>query len=176
MRPGPPVSVLHVAQSSEYGLGRYLEALVAAQAAKGWEVAVAGNPASALRPPAEAVGATWLAWEAQRSPGAGVPGEVRRLGALVERAGPDIVHLHSSKAGLAGRAALRGRLPTIFQPHAWSFYALEPPLRQAAVAWERLAARWAQVVVCGSEEELEVGRRARIRARWRLVRNAVDVG
>jgi glycosyltransferase involved in cell wall biosynthesis len=94
---------------------------------------------------------------------------------IVGRVDPDLVHLHSSKAGLAGRLAVRGRRPTIFQPHAWSFHALGGRLRRAAAAWERFAARWATVIVCVSEAERRDGEAAGIRADWRVVPNGVDL-
>jgi glycosyltransferase involved in cell wall biosynthesis len=165
------LTVLHVAQSSEYGLGRYLVDLVAAQRAEGWDASVAGDPAAAIRPAVEA----WKAWRASREPGPSTWAEARALRRIVDEVGPDVVHLHSSKAGLAGRVALRGRRPTIFQPHAWSFLAVHGATRVAAVTWERWAARWAAAVVCGSEAERAAGERAGIRAEWRVVPNAVDV-
>ena len=67
-------------------------------------------------------------------PGPRVFGEVRRLRRILDSVAPDVVHLHSSKAGLAGRLALRGRLPTIFQPHAWSFEAATGAVGKGAVA------------------------------------------
>jgi glycosyltransferase involved in cell wall biosynthesis len=166
------LKVLHVAQSSEYGLGRYLADLLHDQAAAGWHVAMAGDPASALR---GMVDVPWLPWSASRDPGPSVAGEVRALRGLIHSVDPDVVHLHSSKAGLAGRLALRRSRPTIFQPHAWSFFAVHGMKRQAALLWERMGARWADVVVCGSEGERAAGERAGIRHRvWRVVPNAVD--
>jgi glycosyltransferase involved in cell wall biosynthesis len=167
--------VLHAAQSSEYGLGRYLADLLAAQVGFGWEVVLAGDPASWLRPHAIEAGAAWLDWQATRDPGPSVVGETRALATLIDGLNPDVVHLHSSKAGLAGRAAVRGRRPTIFQPHAWSFFAVDGPKRQAALLWERAGARWADTIVCGSEGEQAEGAAAGIKARrWRVVPNAVD--
>jgi len=40
------------------------------------------------------------------------------LGRMLRDAKPDVLVLHSSKAGLAGRLALRGAVPTIFCPNA----------------------------------------------------------
>ena len=88
---------------------------------------------------------------------------------------PDVLHLHSSKAGLAGRLAARGRLPTVFQPRGWSFEAVTGPKRAAAVAWERFGARWAAAVVCVSEGERERGEGEGIHARWHVIANGVDL-
>jgi glycosyltransferase involved in cell wall biosynthesis len=169
------LSVLHVAQSSEYGLGRYLTDLVGDQVARGWQVRLAGDPASTVRNDVERAGAAWVPWAASREPGPSVVAEARALASIVSTARPDVVHLHSSKAGLAGRLALRGRRPTLFQPHAWSFYAVDGPRRHAARLWERVGARWAHLVICGSDGERDQGEAAGIRARWRVVPNAVDV-
>jgi glycosyltransferase involved in cell wall biosynthesis len=105
-----------------------------------------------------------------------VPAEARRLSQLVARTNPGLVHLHSAKAGLAGRLALRGRVPTVFQPHAWSFFAVEGPVRAAALAWERFAAsRWTSVVVCVSEGERLAGESAGVKARWSVIPNGIDL-
>jgi glycosyltransferase involved in cell wall biosynthesis len=88
---------------------------------------------------------------------------------------PDVVHLHSSKAGLAGRLAVRGRRPTIFQPHAWSFDAVEGLVRRGALLWERVAVRWTDAVVCVSEAERRRGEKAGVRGAWRVIPNGVDL-
>jgi glycosyltransferase involved in cell wall biosynthesis len=100
---------------------------------------------------------------------------VRRLARAIGRFDPDLVHLHSAKAGLAGRIALRGRRPTVYQPHAWSFDAVSGPVRAAALAWERVAARWAHVLLCVSESERQRGASHGIRGRWRVIENGVDL-
>jgi glycosyltransferase involved in cell wall biosynthesis len=172
--------VLHVAQSSEYGLARYLASLLEDEQAAGWELVMAGDPASALvaRIPA---GVRWVDWRASRDPGPSVAGEVRALARIVRSVEPDVVHLHSSKAGLAGRLALRfrsggGPPPVIFQPHSWSWFAVDGWKRAASLRWERTGARWADVVLCCSESERAEGAAAGVRPRaWRVVTNAVDV-
>jgi len=114
-------------------------------------------------------------WPARRGPGPGSVVETARFARIVRASAPDLVHLHSSKAGLAGRLALRGRRATIFQPHAWSFLAVEGALRKAALTWERRAARWADTVVCVSEGERLAGVEAGIEAVWRVVPNGIDL-
>jgi glycosyltransferase involved in cell wall biosynthesis len=168
------LSVLHVSQPVDGGVARSVSDLVADQVGRGWRVAVASPPGPLARRITE-TGAEHLTWSAGRAPGPATVLEAVSLGRIVKRAGPDLVHLHSSKAGLAGRLAIRGRLPTLFQPHAWSFYALEGALSRAALAWERFAARWATVIVCVSEGERADGEAAGIRANWRVVPNGVDL-
>jgi glycosyltransferase involved in cell wall biosynthesis len=88
---------------------------------------------------------------------------------------PDVVHLHSSKAGLAGRLAVRGRVPTLFQPHGWSWLAAPNTLLRATLAWERLAARWTSAYICVGDGEAELGRAKALRGRFMVVRNGVDL-
>lgn len=163
-----------MAQSSEYGLGRYIADLIEEQSAVGWEVSMAGDPASEIRDRVVNAKGAWLPWEATRQPGPSILGETRRLSALIKGVQPHVVHLHSSKAGVAGRLALRGRLPTIFQPHAWSFFAVEGVRRPVTMAWERLGARWADAIVCVSDDERRQGNAAGVPGRWRVVISGVD--
>ena len=99
---------------------------------------------------------------------------VRSARDLLRNLRPDVVHLHSSKAGLAGRLALRGRTPTIFQPHLWSFQVAGGVLRPVSAAWEALASRWTDQLVCVSDDELAAGRAAGVTAPAEVVCNGVD--
>jgi len=169
------VRILHVAQPTTAGVPRVVVDLVADQASRGWDVHVACPSDGWLAEEAAHAGARWHPWAATRWPGPDVAGEARRLAALVAALRPDVVHLHSSKAGLAGRLAVRGRVPTVFQPHAWSFLAASGPVGRGAVAWERAAARWTDVVAVVSEPERRAGEAAGVRATYRVVPNGVDV-
>jgi glycosyltransferase involved in cell wall biosynthesis len=88
---------------------------------------------------------------------------------------PALVHLHSAKAGVAGRLALRGRLATVFQPHAWSFEAAGGLVGRGAAAWERGSARWADVIVCVSDDERRRGEEMNVRGSYEVVPNGVDL-
>jgi glycosyltransferase involved in cell wall biosynthesis len=164
-----------VSQPTEAGVARVVGYLLADQVRAGWEVLAACPPDGPLATDARLTGAEPLPWPATRTPGAAVAGEVRRLSRLVAAVRPDLVHLHSSKAGLAGRLALRGRLPTVFQPNGWSYLAAAGPLRTAALAWERYATRWAHRVVHVSQWERADAERLGIRGRAVVVPNGVDV-
>jgi glycosyltransferase involved in cell wall biosynthesis len=172
----PGLSILHVAKPTDSGVARCVTDLARDQLARGWRVSVACPESGGLARAVEELGATHLRWEAHRHPGPWLVPEARRLAAIVETSAPDLVHLHSSKAALVGRLVERGRLPTVVQPHAWSFSAVKGPYRSAARAWERFGARWATVVVCVTEGERQVGELAGIEADWRVVPNGVDLG
>jgi glycosyltransferase involved in cell wall biosynthesis len=169
------LAVLHVSQPTEAGVARIAADLARGQVERGWRVAVASPAAGALPEWARAAGATHLDWAASRAPGPTVGAEVRRLRRCIESFRPDVLHLHSSKAGLAGRLLTRGRSPAIFEPNAWSFEALTGPAAAAARVWERRGARWCDAIVCVSEAERDLGVAAGIRAAWRVIPNGVDL-
>ncbi|HEX9350564.1 MAG TPA: glycosyltransferase [Gaiellaceae bacterium] len=171
----PSLSVLHVSQPTEAGVAHVVLGLIADQRARGWEVSLAAPDWGKLSTGAMNLGAPWHRWEAARAPGPATALETLSLGRILGRVKPDVVHLHSSKAGLAGRLWLRGRLPTVFQPHAWSFDAAEGFVGTAALAWERFAARWADVVLCVSEAEESRGRAAGVGGLHRVVPNGVSL-
>lgn len=170
----PPPRVLHLTQPVDGGVARVLTDLVKAQLGAGTHVTVACPRGSALAHTLRALGTDVRHWTATRAPGPRLAQEVRRLARVVAEARPDVVHAHSAKAGLAGRLAVRGRVPTVFQPHAWSFEAVDGLTAGLALKWERWGARWASRVVCVSEAERTTGVRAGIRARWTVIPNGVD--
>lgn len=169
-----PLTILHVSQPTDGGVAGYVSDVTADQTARGWRVVVASPSWDDFRARVEAAGATHVDWTAGRAPGPGSLLDARRLAQIVGDVEPALVHLHSSKAGLAGRLALRGRLPTIFQPHAWSFEAVRGPVRSLALAWERRAAPWG-TILCVSEAERAQGEEHGIRGDWRVIPNGVDL-
>lgn len=185
------LTVLHMSQPVEDGVARVVVDLVRAQVRAGARVVV-GCPVPAARERAGArdpvvpgpdtlpqaaarAGARVVHWPARRAPGPGLARETAAASRLVRAVGPDLLHLHSAKAGLAARLAVRGRVPTVFQPHAWSFDAVGGATARAARAWERYAARWADRVLCVSDAECRAGRDAGVAAHWSVVRNGVDL-
>jgi glycosyltransferase involved in cell wall biosynthesis len=168
-------SVLHVAQPPDSGVTNVAATLLADQVARGWRVSLASPQASELTQHACRLGANYRSWEATRAPGPTVPAEIHRLTRVVEDVSPDLVHLHSAKAGLVGRLAIRRGRATVFQPHAWSFEAVQGALRQATLSWERLGARWADAIVCVSHDERLRGQAVGVRGRYAEIPNGIDL-
>ncbi|MFI6481291.1 glycosyltransferase [Nonomuraea sp. NPDC050663] len=166
---------MHVTQPVEAGVAGYVTAAALSQARRGWTVAVASPTAGSFAEHLARSGVAHHAWEAHRSPATGCLGEVRRLRQIIKDVDPDVVHLHSAKAGLVGRLALRGRRPTLFQPHGWSWLACTGGMTRAAVAWERAAVRWSTAVVCVGEGEAAQGAAQGLRDRLVVIRNGVDL-
>ncbi|MEU6179731.1 glycosyltransferase [Streptomyces coeruleorubidus] len=169
----PLPRVLHLTQPVDGGVARVVTDLVRAQLSDGLDVTVA-CPDSVLTTRLRTLGARVRHWHATRSPGTSLLREVRHLAQVIDEVRPDLVHAHSAKAGLAGRLAVRGRIPTVFQPHAWSFEAVSGGTAALALMWERWGARWASRVVCVSEAERATGMGARITGRWTVVPNGID--
>jgi glycosyltransferase involved in cell wall biosynthesis len=168
-------AVLHVTQPTDAGVAVYVAALCSDQRARGWDVTVACPDGGRLADDLAFRGIRRIAWQANRAPGASTAAEALRLRRSLDGVRPDVVHLHSSKAGLAGRLAIRGRLPTVFQPHGWSWLAVSPRMVPATVGWERLAARWTTLFICVGEGEAAQGRAREIPGRLAVVPNGVDL-
>jgi glycosyltransferase involved in cell wall biosynthesis len=168
------VRVVHVTQPVEAGVAQVVLDLALAQRARGWSVVVVCPPTGWLADRARGLGIDVRAWHATRQPGPWLVKEVLALHRTLTRLAPDAVHLHSSKAGLAGRLAVRGRVPTVFQPHLWSFQTARGVLRTLSTTWERRASAWTDLVVCVSDDELLIGREAGVTADAEVVCNGVD--
>ena len=169
------MKVLHVAQPVSGGVAAVVADLARDQRERGWEPVVACPREGRLRSQITGLGVPVADWEATRGPGPGTAREVASLRRIIAERRPDVVHLHGSKAGLAGRLAVRGRIPTVFQPHLWSFESDASLAGRLAVVWERAAARWTGLFLCVSADEARDGAGSGIRGRMVVVPNGVDV-
>lgn len=164
-----------MSQPVEGGVAAVVTELAAAQRREGFRVVVACPAGGTLSRTAAEAGAEVERWAARRGPGPSVAAETWQARRLIARVAPHLVHAHSAKAGLAVRLALRGGLPTVYQPHAWSFEAVEGYASRLALRWERYAAaRWTDRVLCVSEAERRTGAQAGIATSWTVLRNGVD--
>jgi glycosyltransferase involved in cell wall biosynthesis len=83
----------------------------------------------------------------------------RQLRPVVDVWNPDVIHLHSSFAGVVGAATLSGLAPTVYTPHGYSFTMNASPLRRRAFrALERRVANRVEMVGAVSDAEADLAR------------------
>lgn len=167
--------VLHVSASATGGVGAVALGYVQDQVERGWNVSVACSSRGFLGYDAREAGALTHWWQAGRDVDRRLLEECLKLSRIIEEADPDVVHLHGSKAGLAGRLVLRNRVPTVFQPHGWSYLSGGGRFRAASLRWERFATRWTALSVCVSEAERAAGGRLGIDGRVVVIRNGIEL-
>jgi len=178
-RTGVPLKVLHVAQTAQGGVGSYLEEILPLQAD------IYGSDCIRAVLPAEHAAAfpgllpAWLATFA--APGAGRWLSTWRMTALavniVRRWRPDVVHLHSTFAGLAMRPILLllGRPRVVYCAHGWSFDRQAGSSQiQLYRSLERLLARLCDRIVCVCRQDYVRGTSAGIpRSKMSVVVNGI---
>ncbi len=153
--------VLHVIES--FGAGSMQIAITIAQglASAGHAVAIAhGHVAESPRDPGALIGPEIelfpIKWS--RSP-TGQLAAARELRGIVGAFGPDMIHLHSSFAGIVGAAALRGPVPVVYTPHGYSFIRDRGALvRFAARLLERAIATRVDMIAAVSDYEAGLAR------------------
>jgi glycosyltransferase involved in cell wall biosynthesis len=103
---------------------------------------------------------------------------LRELRAAIRAFRPDIVHTHSSKAGVLGRlAAHRERVPVVIHSiHGFGFGPHQrAPVRSAFLAAERMVARWTDMFIAVSQRNLDEGVRLGLfpTERARVIRSGI---
>lgn len=84
---------------------------------------------------------------------------LRELRSLLTDWQPELVHCHSSKAGILGRlAAWLSSIPAIFTAHGWAFTeGVAPGKRRIYQGLEAVAGFWARRIICVSEYDRRLG-------------------
>lgn len=84
---------------------------------------------------------------------------------------PDIVHCHSSKAGIIGRwAAKRCHIPAVFTAHGWAFTEGVPPQKQKIYRFiEKIVGKWCWKIICVSDYDKELALREIPQLRDKLI-------
>jgi glycosyltransferase involved in cell wall biosynthesis len=174
--------VLIVSEPMEYGVLSYVERLCDGLDGSRWEPALAFSPrrmapqARTLVDRLVARGVRVRSLPFHRGFG---PGDVRAALGLIEEIRsfrPDVLHLHSTKAGIVGRAiAAVLRTPALYTPHGMSWHYTGPRLGRVQLALERLLRRLttALVSVCPEEAAAFVAEVGFDPARVRVVPNGV---
>ena len=86
------------------------------------------------------------------------------LRSMIRDVQPDIVHGHSSAAGLLARAAARREgCPSVYTAHGWPFQAgARATQRAMSLAGESIGGRFGDAVICLTESEASLARRYRV--------------
>jgi len=168
---------MHITEALGGGIFEVVSNLSAGLADQGHEVAIAyGVRAETPSPLREAVDqrvelipTPWT----QRTLRASLRAS-RELRPAVDTWRPDVIHLHSSFAGVVGAATLSGLAPTIYTPHGYSFTMNASPLRRRAFrALERRVARRVEMVGAVSDAEAHLAREVVSAPRVRVVNNGI---
>ena len=171
------VRVLHVAEGFGGGLLGIVQMLVEAGVEHGHDVVVGIGvrpetppELTTIFPRSVRVEVLWQRRAARQQ----LPA-MRRLRALVREIEPDVVHLHSSFAGLAGSLALGRRPPVIYTPHGYAFErsADSGAKRSAYRAAEMWVARRCALVAAVSDPEAAVARTVVRAPRVATIRNGI---
>lgn len=87
-----------------------------------------------------------------------------RLRKLIKQLKPDLVSLHSSKAGIIGRLALTGfNIPVIFTAHGWSFAnGIAEKRRKFYIFIERIFAHFTDKIITVSEQDKSLAVKYRV--------------
>jgi len=106
-----------------------------------------------------------VAWSRSPLAPSNLIGTARRVRAIVQDGGYDVVHVHTPIAAFVTRFALRsvrgraGSPVVIYTCHGFHFYAGQPAVPHALFrGMERVAARWTDYLVTVNQEDLESAR------------------
>jgi len=77
---------------------------------------------------------------------------------IINEVRPNLISTHSSKAGIVGRlSASICKVPSVFTAHGWAFTEGVPDLKRLLyIRTERIAARWAEKIICVSEYDRQL--------------------
>ncbi len=176
------MKVMHVVESLGGGVLTSVLQIVNALPARGFEVVLVFDrrpetPAELAALVDPAVRLVPLPMATAISPRRDLPA-LGRLYRLMRRERPDVVHLHSSKAGALGRVAARfAGVPRVFySPRGFAFLREDVSAARRGLYRfaERAAARFGGTVVACSQSELELART--VTGRATVIPNAIDLG
>jgi glycosyltransferase involved in cell wall biosynthesis len=177
--------IVHVSECLATGVLSVLSTLTHAQVRDGHEVTLLGSPLRSDTPPTwrDTLPASLRFVDVPMAREISVGGDLRgvaRVWREVRSIAPDIVHLHSSKAGALGRLAclpLRTRTKVVYQPHGLAYLRqdISRTSRWAYRSIERLLSLLGSTVVACSEGERAALDGVVARSRSAVVPNGVDL-
>lgn len=97
----------------------------------------------------------------------------------IKSSNPDIVHVHSSKAGVIGRiAAVRSKVPCVYNAHGWSFSMDTSKMKKMIYAFiERICARYTAKIINISDGEKKLAIKYKIAKEDKMITiyNGIDL-
>ncbi|WP_047150873.1 glycosyltransferase family 4 protein [Aneurinibacillus tyrosinisolvens] len=96
---------------------------------------------------------------------------IHHIRRIIKNIRPDIVHAHSSKAGIVGRiAAWITGVPSIFTAHGWAFTdGVSVVRKKISIPMERLVAKLSTYIICVSEFDRQLALRYKVANEEQLV-------
>lgn len=179
------MKIVHVTESLAAGVGQYLVLVANAQARIGHEVTIAHSirrdtPIDRLdqmfNPEVRRVVVPMVT---QPSPVTDIKA-VLELRSLLRSANPDVLHLHSSKAGVLGRLAMKmGKLPAkvFYSPHGFAFLRQDVSSfkKRLFLFFEQLGSKLGGTMVACSASEANLAKSKVGACAVTLIENAVDL-
>lgn len=180
------MKILHISEPLAAGVGQYLVQAIKAQVAAGHAVVLAHAVSNDT--PSEAVLNERYAGLSRRvvvpmvnaiSPWQDLLG-VLALMRLLHQEKPDVIHLHSSKAGIIGRVAARlsgVRAAVFYSPHGFAFLRedVSPWKQRLFLRLEQWAAKLGGSLVACSATEAALAKTVVRHPKVELIENAVDL-
>lgn len=103
----------------------------------------------------------------------------RKINKLIKKVRPDIVHLHSSKAGVLGKiASYFNRIPCIYNPHGWAFSMNISDKKKVVYALiEKYTSLFCNSIVNISEYEYKLAKQYKIASDKKMltIYNGIDI-
>jgi glycosyltransferase involved in cell wall biosynthesis len=175
----PRSRILHVTQGTTGGTLEFLRLLLPRLDRERFEVEVACPSSGPMKTRLEelSIRVHEIAMEREISPLSDLRAYAELLKVIRSRR-PDLLHLHSSKAGAIGRlAAFSCGVPSVYTPHGWSF-GMEVSRRKKWMyaTIERCAAALGDTIVNISDAESDLARRFRVApdAKLTTIFNGID--
>jgi glycosyltransferase involved in cell wall biosynthesis len=172
------MKILHVTESTQGGIASFIEELTSAMSQEFPEIEIViASCADQLQHLRAASEFASFPLPARNRSAYGIYRYVAGVRTLLAKSDAELIHAHSSVAGLAVRLAklLSGdQRPVVYSPHGWSFAMETGAIQRAAFsAVERLLAPLAAWTVCQSENELRLALAAGVKGRLCAVPNGI---
>lgn len=101
---------------------------------------------------------------------------IKEIKKCVKEFKPDIVHCHSSSAGILGRLAIKGKIRTIYTAHGWGFnIGMKPWVKYPVLFLEKFCARYTDTYICVAEFVKQLGLKYHLapESKFKVVYNGV---